>query len=88
MTFAIYIVIVLGVFIGILNILPTAASLGFTFVPAVVTIVGYMKAWDFMFPIHELLALVLIVIFFEIAIWTWHVLWKIVKFLRGHSDGA
>jgi len=88
MTFAIYIILVLGVFIAVLNILPTAVSLGFSFTPSVVTIIAYMKAWDFMFPIHELMTLVGIVIAFEIVVWTWHVLWRIIKFLRGHSDGS
>lgn len=89
MTFAIYIVLILGVFIALLNILPTAASLGFSFTPAVITIVGYMKAWDFMFPIHELFALVILYILtIDIPLWTWQISWKIIKFLRGHSDGA
>lgn len=88
MTFAIYILLVLGAFIGLLNLLPTAQSLGFSFEPAVATIVGYMKAWDFMFPIHELMAFVVIFVTFEIAVWGWHTGWKVIKFLRGHSDGS
>jgi len=88
MTFAIFIVLILGVFIALLNILPTVASLGFPVGSAIITIIGYMRAWDFLLPIHEILVLVLIVISFEISIWTWHVLWRVVKFLRGHSDGA
>jgi len=88
MTFAIFIILILGLFIALLNVLPTAAALGFSFQPAVVTIVAYMRAWDFMFPIHERMAFVVIFVGFEITIWTWHVLWRVVKFIRGHSDGA
>ena len=88
MTFAIYIILILGVFIGLLNILPTATALGFSFKPAIIVIVGYMKAWDFMFPIHELLIFVGIFVGFEITLWGWSTGWAIVKFLRGHSDGA
>jgi len=88
MTFAIFIVLALGLFIAVLNILPVASTLGFSFEPAVETIISYMNAWDFMFPVHELLTLVGIYIIFEIAIWFWHTLWKITKFVRGHTDGA
>jgi len=88
MTFAVFIILILGLFIALLNILPTAGALSFSFAPAVITIVGYMRAWDFMFPIHELMTLVGLFVAFEISIWVWHVLWRVVKFIRGHSDGA
>jgi len=88
MTFAIFIVLILGLFIAVLNILPLASAYAFSFAPSVATIVGFMKAWDFMFPVHEILALVVAFFVFEISIWTWQVLWRIVKFIRGHSDGA
>jgi len=88
MTFAIFIVLVFGVFIALLNILPTVSSLGLPVGSALLIIIGYMRAWDFLFPIHEMLVLVGIVIAFELSIWTWHVLWRVIKFLRGHSDGA
>jgi len=88
MTFAIYIVLVLGVFIGLLNILPDASSYAFSFQPSIALVVGYMKSWDFLFPVTELLTLVGAFVTFEISVWTWHVLWKVIKFLRGHSDGA
>jgi len=88
MTFAIFIILVLGLFIAILNILPTAAALGFSFAPSVATIVAYMNAWNFMFPIHELLYCVGIVVGLEIAIWVWKILMGTAKFIRGHSDGS
>jgi len=88
MTFAIYIILVLGVFIGALNILPNATDYAFSFAPSITLVAGYMKAWDFLFPIHELITLVTAFVAFEISVWVWHVLWKVVKFLRGHSDGA
>lgn len=88
MTFVIFIVLILGLFIAVLNVLPTAAALGFSFAPAVVTIVSYMHAWDYLFPIHELLALVGIMVAFELSVWIWHVLFRVAKFIRGHTDGA
>jgi len=88
MTFAIFIILILGLFVAVLNFLPNAAALGFSFAPAVVTIISYMHAWDYLFPIHELLLLVSIMIGFEVAVWVWQVLWKVTRFIRGHSDGA
>jgi len=88
MTFAIFIVLILGLFIAGLNVLPTAASLGFSFEPAVETLIGYMNAWNWMFPVHELLICVGIVIAYEVAVWVWHVLWRVIKFIRGSSDGS
>jgi len=88
MTFAIFIVLAIGLFVGLLNILPTAAALGFSFEPSVISIVSYMNAWNFMFPVHELLTVVGAYILFEIAIWSWHVAWRVVKFIRGNSDGS
>lgn len=88
MTFAIFIVLILGVFIAILNILPSIASFSFDAGAALSVVIGYMRAWNFLFPIGEMLLLLTAVISFEVSVWIWHVLWKVVKFLRGHSDGA
>jgi len=85
MTFAIFIVLVFGVFIALLNILPPIDAFSFNVSGAITTIISYMRAWDFLFPIKEMLLLLLAVIAFEVSIWTWHVSWKVVKFLRGHS---
>jgi len=88
MTFAIFIVLVLGVFVTLLNILPAVTAFSLPIGSSIITIIGYMKAWNFLIPIQELLIVILVIISFEIAIWTWHVLWKVIKFLRGSSDGA
>jgi len=88
MSFAIFIVLVLGLFIGLLNMLPTAAALGLSFTPAISTIILYMRAWDFMFPIHELLLMLSVYVGLEITLWLWHVGMRTVRFIRGHSDGA
>jgi len=86
MTFAIFIVLIIGLFIGFLNILPTADALSFSFEPAVLTIVNFMKAWDFMFPIHELFVFLGIFVGFEITLWSLRQLRSVIKFIRGHSD--
>jgi len=87
MTFAIFIVLIFGVFVALLNILPPVATFGFAIGPALTLVIGYMKAWNFLFPVQEILVLVLLVIAFEVGIWTWHVSWRVIKFLRGHSEG-
>jgi len=88
MTFAIFIVLVLGVFIALLNILPPITAFSFDAGSAISMIIGYMRAWDFLLPIHETLLLMISMISFEVSIWVWHVSWKVVKMLRGHSDGS
>jgi len=88
MTFAIYIVLIIGLFIAFLNLLPVATVLGFSFAPAIVTIVSYMRAWDFMFPIHELFFFLTIIIGLEITLWSIKAGSRVIKFLRGHTDGA
>jgi len=88
MTFAIYIVLILGVFIALINIAPTAAALGINITPALVSLFGYLKAWNFLFPIQESLVLMGIVISFEVTVWLWRNSAGILRFLRGHSDGA
>lgn len=85
MTFAIFIVLVFGVFIALLNILPGISSFTFDIGGAITTIISYMRAWNFLFPIQEMLLLLLAVIAFEVSVWVWNVSWKVVKFLRGHS---
>lgn len=88
MTFAIFIALVFGVFIALLNVLPAVTALPLSPGSAIASIISTMRAWDFLFPIHEMLWLVGVVISFEVAQWFWHVSWRVVKFLRGHSDGA
>jgi len=88
MTFAIFIVLILGVFIALLNVAPTAAALGINITPAVVSVFAYVKAWNFLFPISESLVLMGIMLNFEIAVWLWRNSARTIRFLRGHSDGA
>jgi len=88
MTFAVFIVLILGVFIGLLNILPSVSAFPIDGTNTFGTIISFMKAWDFFLPIHELLILVTITFTFEISVWFWHISMRVVRFLRGHADGA
>lgn len=89
MTFAIFILLALGLFVALLNVLPTlAVGTVATYAAGFNTIVGYMKFFDYLFPIHELLGLVLVMITFEVIVWIWHVSWKVIKFVRGYHGGA
>jgi len=87
MTFAIFIVLIIGLFIAFLNLLPVATTFGISLTPAIITITGYMKAWNFMFPIQELFIMLSIFIGVEITIWGLTQGKKVIKFIRGHSDG-
>jgi len=88
MTFAIYIVLCLSVFIGLLNILPDVSALPLNVGPAFSLLISFARAWDYILPIHELMAAMALVITFEVGAWFWVVGWKVIKFLRGHSVGA
>jgi len=87
MTFAIFIVLFLGLFIGVLNVLPTAAILSTTITSSIGVIIGYMKAWDFLFPITELFIAVGVIFTFELTVWFWHVMVKVLHFIRGGNAG-
>jgi len=87
MTFAIYIVLIIGLFVAFLNLLPVAGALGVSIGPAIISITAYMKSWDFMFPIHELFIMLSIFIGLEITLWSLKQGARVIKFLRGHSDG-
>lgn len=87
MTFAIFILILLGVFVALLNALPPVSALPVSNI-ALIWIIGQARAWDFLLPIHELFTLLYAVIIYEVTVWIWHVSWRVVKFLRGHSDGG
>lgn len=88
MAFAVFIIVVLSVFVGLLNVLPGASAFPLNPASAFTTIIATMKAWNFFLPIYETLVLVAVVITFEVSVWVWKVSWSVVKFLRGHSDGS
>lgn len=88
MTFAIYIVLIMGMVIGGLNVLPDASSLGTNFTNSIQIIIGYSKAFNFLLPVNETLICVGLVLVYEFIFWSWHWTIKIIKFFRGHSDGS
>jgi len=73
MAFAVYVVLFIGLFIAILNILPVAGPLNPVFATSLTMIIGFMKAWDFLLPIHELLYCFGIIIGAELGIYGWKV---------------
>lgn len=88
MTFAIFIVLIFGVLVALLNALPNVSSFGFDAGYTISAIIAYARSWDFLLPIHETILVTLAVISIDVAIWIWHASWRVIKFLRGHSDGA
>jgi len=86
MTTAIFLILFFAFLVAVLNFLPLAGTTVPAFLTAIATFVVYMKAWNFLFPISELLFCVGIVVGFEIIVWTWHVLRWILKIVRGATS--
>lgn len=86
MTFAIFIIIFLALFLTVLNVLPTADALPSAFATSIDTIIGYMMAWNFIFPIQELLFCVGIIILVEVSIWFWKAFKWLLQIIRGGSS--
>jgi len=87
MTFAIWFVLILGLLVGVLNILPTAGLLPLAISSGITTVVGLMKAWNFLLPITELLVCAGIVTVYYLTIWGVHALIKIYHAIRGSNQG-
>jgi len=86
MTWAIYIALFLALFIGVLNILPTAGALSPNIVAGISFVVGEMKAWNFLFPITELLICTGAVISLMVGIWVWHAFRWLLHLIRGSGS--
>ena len=88
MTFAIFFILFLGLFIVVLNILPVAGALSPAIASSISLIIGYMKAWNFLLPIDTLFICVGTVLTFHIAVWGWQALKWVVSVLRGNQSGS
>jgi len=88
MTFAIFIILILGLFIGGLNILPTMGDSGTTITNSIILLVGWLKTWDFFLPVSEVFQALRIVLIYELVTWGMIATWRTIRFIRGHSDGA
>lgn len=86
MTFAIFIIIFLALFLAVLNFLPTADPLPTGFATSIDLIIGYMMSWNFLFPIQELLFCVGIIIGIEISIWLWKAFKWLLHIIRGSGN--
>jgi len=83
MTTAIFLLAFFIFFVAVLNFLPTAGILNPVFATSVATVIGYMKAWNFLFPITELLWCVALVATYELVVWFVRVLAGTLKLIRG-----
>jgi len=86
MTTAIFLLAFFALFVAILNFLPVMGAVTPQFITAIATMVGYMKAWNDLFPITELFICVAIVVVYEISVWVFHVLWGTAKLTRGGTS--
>lgn len=88
MTFGIYIVLVIGLLLGVLNFLPTAAALDPQVLTAILTFSAKLKSMQFIgLPVDHTLLAVKYTIYYELIIWTWIGVVKLVKFFRGNHSG-
>jgi len=84
MTTAIFLILFFAFLVAVLNWLPDAGSLSDNFINSYSSIIGTMKAWNFILPINELLICVGFVIAYEILMWSWFkVLGPITRIIRG-----
>jgi len=83
MTTIIFVILMISFFIAILNWLPAIGASNSFFAISIATMVGYMKSWDFLFPITELFICVAIVVAYEIVVWSWVVLNFVYVRIRG-----
>lgn len=86
MTLILYFLAFIAFFLVALNLLPIAGALPSGIASGFTLIIGYMKSWNFFFPITELFTLAALVLTFEAGI----LLFKIVKWLisivRGNTS--
>lgn len=85
-TFGLWFLAIMTTFIVALNLLPVASALPFPVSSAFATIVSFMKTWNFILPITEILSMVIIITSVHLAVWTFRVLWKVVHWLRGSNS--
>jgi len=87
MTFAIFFILILGLFIGGLNLLPTIGDSGTAVTNGIILLTGWLKTWNFILPISEMILAIKIIIYYELILWGWHAIKGIIKWFRGHSAG-
>jgi len=83
MTTAIFLILFFAFFIAGLNFLPVADTTPPVLITSIGTLVGYMKAWNFLFPISELFWAVSIFIGFELTMFIWYALNWVFRKIRG-----
>lgn len=83
MTFAIFIIIFLALFLAVLNFLPTADAISPQIADSIEMVVGFMLSWNFIFPINELLFCVGLIILVEFSIWIWKAFKWLLHIIRG-----
>jgi len=83
MTSAIFLVLFFSFFVAVLNFLPEAGTLSTDFGNGLALIISYMKAWNSIFPITELLTLAGIVTGYYLLLFLWKGLQWVTHVVRG-----
>lgn len=83
MSTTIFLLLFFAFLIAVLNFLPVASPLSASFTSSLTLVIGYMKAWDFLFPITELMICVGLVMAYELAFWGWKGIVQVTRLIRG-----
>lgn len=83
MTLALFFVAFIGLFFGILNLLPVAGEITPELQAGLTLIVSNMKAWNALFPITELFVAVGILMSFYLGKYGWRAIKWVIHIIRG-----
>jgi len=86
MTLLLFLIAFVSFFFLALNFLPTANPLPPAFSDGFSSIIGFMKAWDFLFPITEMLILFSFIVSVEFSLWFFRWIWRLIVLIRGSNS--
>lgn len=85
-TFAAFIVLILGALVALVIALPVASPLDPAYLSIITSSFASLKAWNSYLPITEGLTLLGIILGIDLAVWTWKNVSRLVKFVRGTTS--
>lgn len=88
MTFILWFLSIMTLFIGGLNLMEVADTTLLTGIDtSIVYFVSILRGWNWLFAIDTLFICFLIVVGYEVSIWAWfNILAPLIKFIRGTSS--
>jgi len=86
MTLLVFLLAFITFLLAALNLLPLASDLPSGITTGFILVVGYIKAWDSIFAFTELFQAVAFVAAVYTIIFIWHVVIKIIGWVRGGTS--